>query len=294
MVPARIAVPLAARVPDSLPDWLPPRAPATPTLLLLLTLLLCLPRPASATADLVCQPWPGEIAPLPTVSDPDRVRARWAKLRAAELAKLAAPLETIATVDAQRLWRHVLCLDPGSADAKGGVERTLPSRVSRLVVLTGSAGPTFPAPDIRSALANVGRPLRLEGGGTASAPAAPPATPAALSAASFGPADHELTEAESLNRQARFEEALAAAEKARSTLPIGWTPDVQRRRARIEVAAATALVALGREREARTSFGEALQADPSFRLDARTTSPKVMRAFDAARSAALPAADVTP
>src|SRR5512134_1630309 len=90
-----------------------------------LALLLCTLAPQPAAADSGCEPWPGEISPLPTVGDPDLVNARWAKLRAAELAKLAGPLETIATVDAQRLWRHVLCLDPESVDAKGGVQRTL-------------------------------------------------------------------------------------------------------------------------------------------------------------------------
>jgi len=268
-----------------------PRAP-----LLALPLLLCTFAPALAPAEPACEAWPGEVSPLPVVSDSDRVNARWAKLRAAELAKLAAPLETIATVDAQRLWRHVLCLDPESAEAKGGVQRTLPSRVHRLAVLPGSPMVTAPAPDLASALATLGRPLRLAAPRAAPAVAAePPAQAPRLTAESFRAADHELAQAETLNRQARFEEALASADRARTALPIGWSADVQQRRARIEAAAATAQVALGREQEARRSFGQALQADPAFRLDARSTSPKVMRAFDAARSAAPAAApEATP
>lgn len=265
------------------------------TLRRLLPLLVCILVPAHLQADPACTAWPGELSPLPVVSDPDRVNARWAKLRAEELAQLAVPLETIATVDAQRLWRHVLCLDPESVDAKGGVQRTLPSRVHRLAVLPGGPALTGPAPDLASALATLGRPLRMATRSAAPDVAAQPARTRTLDAESFRDADHELAQAETLNRQARFEEALAAAERARSALPIGWSDDVQRRRARIEVAAATAQVALGREHEARRSFGQALQADPDFRLDARSTSPKVMRAFDAARSANAPAApEATP
>jgi tetratricopeptide (TPR) repeat protein len=224
------------------------------------------------------------------VSDPDRVNARWAQLRSLELSQLAAPLELIATVDAHRLWSHVLCLDPENSDAKSGVYRTRPSRVHALAILPGAPVEDEPAPDLASALASIGRPLRLGSSFAASRSgrAAPPSVDAggpAARAPDFGPADRQLAQAETLNRQARFEEALAAAEKARSALPVGWTPDVQRRRARIEAAAATAQVALGRESEARKSFGQALRADPSFRLDVGSTSPKVMRAFDAAKSA---------
>lgn len=254
-------------------------------LLLALPFWLCTFALAPALADPACKPWPGEISPLPTVDDPDLVSARWAKLRADELAQLAAPLETIATVDAQRLWLHVRCLDPESPEAQGGIQRTRPSRIHRLAAFRGSPGPTSPAPNLASALATIGRPLALA---TARASLAPAVAAAQgdlprPSAASFEAADRALAQADTLNRQARFEDALASAEQARAALPIGWSPDVKRRRARIEAAAATAQVALGREQEARRRFGQALQADPAFRLDARVTSPKVMRALDSAR-----------
>ena len=65
----------------------------------------------------------------------------------------------------------------------------------------------------------------------------------------------------------------------------GSEQGARERRARADVVAATAQVALGRDDEARRSFERALAADPALRLDPATTSPKVRRAFDAARAA---------
>jgi hypothetical protein len=45
-------------------------------------------------------------------------------------------------------------------------------------------------------------------------------------------------------------------------------------------------VALGKDADARASFARALQSDPNLHLDPASTSPKVVRAFDAARAAA--------
>ncbi|HBZ68825.1 MAG TPA: hypothetical protein DEP35_03375 [Deltaproteobacteria bacterium] len=100
-------------------------------------------------------------------------------------------------------------------------------------------------------------------------------------------ADGLLDEAEALVRQAHFEEALEKAMKAREAVPrTGDEPALRQRRARADVIAGTAQVALGKDADARASFERAIEADPSLRLDRASTSPKVVRAFDAARAAA--------
>jgi hypothetical protein len=97
--------------------------------------------------------------------------------------------------------------------------------------------------------------------------------------------DAALGEAQGLLAEARFEEALDRLAMTRSRLLFEDDAASRTRRARLESLAGTAEVALGREDVARSNFEAALRADPEFRLDARTTSPKVMRAFDAARAA---------
>ncbi|RIK91372.1 MAG: hypothetical protein DCC71_25100, partial [Proteobacteria bacterium] len=84
-----------------------------------------------AHAERACAPWPGEFDPLPTVSDADPLRARWARLRAEQLAARAEELEPQDPVEANRLWQRVLCLDPGSASAHTGIERSRPAVVLR-------------------------------------------------------------------------------------------------------------------------------------------------------------------
>jgi hypothetical protein len=79
-------------------------------------------------------------------------------------------------------------------------------------------------------------------------------------------------------RAARFDAALASAERARSHGALS-----PRTRAALEVWAATAALALGREDEARASLARALDAEPGLRLDS-ATSPKVRRALDAVRA----------
>jgi hypothetical protein len=100
-------------------------------------------------------------------------------------------------------------------------------------------------------------------------------------------ADGLLDEAEGLVRQAHFEEALEKAAKAREALPqSGDQAALRQRRARADMIAGTAQVALGEDADARASFERALRTDPSLRLDRTSTSPKVLRAFEAARQAA--------
>jgi hypothetical protein len=95
--------------------------------------------------------------------------------------------------------------------------------------------------------------------------------------------DALLGQADGLLRAARFEEALGRLDEARRKLTRARGDAATSRRARLEGLAGTANVALGRDAEARQRFDSALRADPGFRLDPSTTSPKVMRAFDAAR-----------
>jgi hypothetical protein len=240
-------------------------------------------RPGAAHAE-ACEAWPGEPSPLPSVDTEDGVAARWARLRADELAQLAGPLEEVATADAHRLWRHAACLDPRSARARDGSARTAPARIHRPPVQIASRARPAPRADLAAALAVLDEPVRVSS--VAVVAPAGVATPPPVGAGPERTAeptalDSVLAEAEGLLRAARFEESLGRIERARRMLP--GDDAAGARRARLEALAATAQVALGRDREARESFGAALRADPSFRLDARSTSPKVMRAFDAAR-----------
>ena len=84
---------------------------------------------------------------------------------------------------------------------------------------------------------------------------------------------------------ARFDEALETSAKARAALD-GMPPDqeVSRSRVRVELIDATAEAARGRDAAARACFARVLALDPSFALDAGTTSPKLMRLLDAARA----------
>jgi hypothetical protein len=94
-----------------------------------------------------------------------------------------------------------------------------------------------------------------------------------------------LAEAEEQVEAARFEEALETSAKARASLA-GLPPgqQVSRNRLRVELVDATAEAARGRDAEARACFARVLALDPAFALDARTTSPKLIRLLDAARA----------
>ena len=85
-------------------------------------------------------------------------------------------------------------------------------------------------------------------------------------------------------RAARFEQALASASEARARLEtrndVADNPD----RVRLEIASATAYVALGQNDAALESFERALIADPNLELDVALTSPKVLAVFRAARN----------
>jgi hypothetical protein len=191
------------------------------------------------------------------VADPDPLRARWARWRAEQVARLAARMEPRDRVEANRLWQRVLCLDPGDATALQGVERTRP----RVVLPAAEPPPAAPlAPRPRST--------------AAAAPRTERAGPGA-----------ELGRAEEMIRDARFDDALAELDRLRPRVARAERPAES---ARLEVLAATAQVAFGDEAAARASLARALRADPSLALDARSTPPKLLRVFEAARSASAP------
>jgi hypothetical protein len=98
-------------------------------------------------------------------------------------------------------------------------------------------------------------------------------------AAMIGQAGRKLAEA-------RFNEALALTGRARELLtPYRQKQRALRYKARLEVTAATAFVALERRSDAIACFGRALAVAPDLELEPAHTSPKVLRVFREARSA---------
>jgi hypothetical protein len=228
-----------------------------------------------------CAAWPGEPNPLPRVGGGDSLLARWAALRAQELARHAKASEADAPVAAHRVWRHVLCLDPADEAARAGALRTRPLHVHRPEIRVGPV-----AAEERSDTdlwRSLGAPLAF----AARAPAPPRA---ALEGevlgrdAALAQIDGWLAAGEAQVTGARFEAALANAARARArldALPQGR--DLPRRRLRLELIEATAEAARGRDEAARACFARVLALEPGFAFDARTTSPKLMRLLDAAR-----------
>jgi hypothetical protein len=85
---------------------------------------------------------------------------------------------------------------------------------------------------------------------------------------------------------ARFDEALVLTGRARELLaPFGRKQRALRHKARLEITAATAFVALDRRSEAIACFERALMVSPDLELEPARTSPKVLRVFREARSA---------
>jgi hypothetical protein len=91
--------------------------------------------------------------------------------------------------------------------------------------------------------------------------------------------------ADTLVQQARFDEALDRTDRLRGELDgLGDSPEARRLRARNEVTAGTAHVALDQEQAARQCFRRALAAEPALDLDPAATAPKVLRVFRAVRA----------
>jgi hypothetical protein len=215
-----------------------------------------------SSAEDACAPWPGEFSPLPRTDDADPLRARWARLRADQLAALALEQEQDDRVEANRLWQRVLCLDPGSGAAQAGRERTHPQVVVQPA--------PHPAAESERATPTPPRAKR------APAPGKPSLDVAAL--------DRSLARAEQRIRAARFEEALGDLRAVRRRLAAGGNArELRARQVRLEVLTATAQVAYGDETAARASLERALRADPRLELDPRSTPPKLRRALEQAR-----------
>ncbi|MGH0037089.1 MAG: hypothetical protein ACQGVK_18845 [Myxococcota bacterium] len=101
----------------------------------------------------------------------------------------------------------------------------------------------------------------------------------------FEEADALLAEVETHLCMARFQVALERVQHGRQELedlPEVWQSS--RRRARLEIMAATAKIALGDPDSAQLNFHWALEIDPYLELDAAQTSPKVLQMFREARA----------
>ncbi len=261
--------------------------------------------PGLASATEPCAPWPGEPSPLPTTRSDDVLLVHWAEMRAREVAETAARFEAAGHANAaHELWRHALCLDPEREAWHAASERTRPLRVHRPdVARVAGAVRVGTATSLENALARLDTTILVtprreapEPPGSRREPAPAPETrpvaappraepePPEPAPSALEVVDEGLERAESQLQAARFEEVLAALDLLRATLATAENDaEVRARRARIEVLAGTAALALQREQEARESFARALQADPKLRLDPATTSPKVVRAFEQAR-----------
>jgi LysM repeat protein len=133
----------------------------------------------------------------------------------------------------------------------------------------------------------VGQPLWIPRPGERIARARPSASSrAAQPARARAALETRLERAGELLRTAHFEEALAEAERARpsvAALEAAETADSGAQRARLEILAATASVALGDDAAAAQSFERALAGDPTLRLDPARFSPKLIRRFEQTR-----------
>jgi hypothetical protein len=129
----------------------------------------------------------------------------------------------------------------------------------------------------------------VESGRDASPATPPPAARARdpgskAAAARLATLDRRLGEVDSLLAGAYFETALSLADSTRGLLEAGaGSPAQASRRARLEVMAAEAEVALGRPTRARRSLERALSANPDIELDEALTSPRLLELLPAAR-----------
>jgi hypothetical protein len=248
---------------------------------------------AAARAELhLCASWAGEIEPLPSVSDPDPLRAAWAEIRADQLAEAAWKLEPHSRVLANQVWRHASCLDPDRLDFVHALSRTAPVRWARPPILGADVieveeGEELPEP-VSEWSWDLGEPIRVVVARTPT-----PEEGSGGVRESFRPSLLEAMEpiaaAEKALQEARFELALEWVERGRRLLethdPARERPD---RRAQLEVLAATAEIALGREDAARESLERALRAQSELSLDPARYSPKLVRLFEEVRGGGGP------
>lgn len=211
------------------------------------------------------------------------MRARWAELRVQELEARARAREAAAPSDAHDLWQRVLCLAPEHVAARAGVVRTQPVRVHRPRVEVGESE----AREGRDAYAGLAGTLEVAGRRERGRvdPELALRWRAEARAKLLAEIDALMSHTEAQLRAARFDAALEGASEVRQRLgEMRRADDLPPRWAQLEVLEATALVAMGRETEARASLVRALAADPDLALDPGVTPPKLLRALDAARN----------
>ncbi len=156
-----------------------------------------------------------------------------------------------------------------------GPERRLATGLARAVAAACLAAAAAPAS--APAQGEAAREAEAAEPGAARAPGDPGAT--------LGAVESGVREADTWLREARFEEALDRTDRVRVELgALGAGPEARRLRARNEVMAATAHVALDQDDAARECFRRALAAEPALDLDPATTAPKVLRVFRAVRA----------
>jgi len=276
---------------------------------------LLLLAPATVATAQECTAWPGEVTPLPTTQSTDPFGARWAELRVRELEKLASALEAEDPGNAYRVWKHIGCLDPERANVVK--ERLRPTIVvaARPVRKLPPPAPRVPAPRPAPTAPVVAEkqpeapaepPLVLDqeietsaqqsesteidlGSGLVDVAARPTAaikapTPMPEPTVDLTGVDALLREAQDVLIEARFRDVIDATDLLRTQLrSMGTSRGVMERRARIEIMAATAQIALGRAADAAQSFARALEADPELELS-EATPPKIRRMLEEVRS----------
>ncbi|MDJ0866734.1 MAG: hypothetical protein QNK03_11545 [Myxococcota bacterium] len=174
----------------------------------------------------------------------------------------------------------------GAADAAVRVAAE-PARPPRTTVQAAARPRPDPIPVSIGSDARVAEPVTTSPPLVAVASEPAPAPIPAPRVVDWSAIDAEIEQADELLFEARFRQALDLIARARDRVE-GRNGDsgAAPRRARVEVLAATAEVALGDTEAAHRSFRRALAADPGLDLDPRATPPKVLRAFEAARSEA--------
>jgi hypothetical protein len=221
-----------------------------------------------------CPPWPGEPVPRPTRDDPDPLRARWAELHIADLARRAQALETAAPVEAHLLWRRLLCLGEGGDEARRGAERNRLVQIHHFGSVAAGDARAQSRDDLFASLEQPEAPAPKP---------RPPKDPRALRERLLRAVDHRLERTEDLLVDARFDAALESVVETRRRLKqIRRQQDVNDRWVHLEVLEATIQVARGEQDAAYACAVRALKVDPDLTLDPERISPKVVEVFEAA------------
>jgi hypothetical protein len=222
-----------------------------------------------------CRSWPGEPEPLPQAGTSDELLARWLALRREELRGLALLIEASDPLEARRVWMHAACLAPGDSEIAAALARTARPVVHRIGVERGQ-------PPVSGRRVSLEQAFDVLDHSAWLAPEGPDDT--AVAGFDFRDVDSQIDAAGADLDHARFESAAGAADLARAKLArLPAAPAVRERRARIELLAATARLALGDAQEAGDCLERALQARPDLTLDPGASPPKLQRLFNEIR-----------